>query len=243
MIRKISIVVKVLLTSTDEEGRPIEPDSDKVKVTVTVTENDQTNHSNRFPVVLLKRLSKCTIEKYTNPKSAVTENRPQHRYATRGKQQFSSKESTKNEPKPELKRKSELESAKLNIPKKQKVAKENVLPQTIELVENVNEICKPVTKISTENNIIAVLDYSLHEIVWGKIRGWPHWPAKITSIEGRRYEVIWFNDYRKSKLFRSQLFKFFKNYDEFSKLFDQKVGLETAAKEAVILLAHNANNK
>lgn len=246
LIRIISIVVKVFLISTDEEGRPIESDSDKVKVTVTVSDNEQTNRSNRFPVVRLKRLSKCTIEKYTNPKSAVTENRTQHRYATRARQQLSSKESessTKNIPIPKLKRKSDLESAKLNIPKKQKVAKESGLPQTIEIVENVNEICKQVTKTSTENNVIAAVDFSLHEIVWGKIRGWPHWPARITSIEGRRYEVQWFNDYRNSKLFRTQLFKFYKNYDEFSKLFDQKIGLETAAKEAVILLAHNANNK
>lgn len=89
------IAVKVFPTSTDEEGRPIEPDSNKVKVTVTVTENDQTNRSNRFPVVLLKRLPKCTIEKYTNPKTAITENRPQHRYATRATQQLSNKERLK----------------------------------------------------------------------------------------------------------------------------------------------------
>lgn len=39
----------------------------------------------------------------------------------------------------------------------------------------------------------------------GKIRGWPHWPAKVLRIERRRFEVEWFNDYRRTKLFRSQM--------------------------------------
>lgn len=83
---------------------------------------------------------------------------------------------------------------------KQKVTKENGLPPTIEIANHTNVICKQKTKTSTEMNgnyIVATLDFSLNEIVWGKIRGWPHWrphwPARITSIEGRRFEVQWFN--------------------------------------------------
>lgn len=250
----------------DEDEQPIDSDLNRIKVTVTESYDSYTN---RFPVVRLKRLSKHTIAKHTqniipkstdgsttthnhkNDETEVKEKRtiPQHSYTTRARKQCSSDDSkngTKNEPKLELKRKSDRESAKLTISKKQKVAKGNGLPQTVEITDHANEICEQATNTLTElneNNVVVALDYSLNEVVWGKIRGWPHWPARITSIEGRRFEIQWFNDYRKSKLFRTQLFKFYKNYDEFSKLFEQKVGLETAAKEAVIFLANAAKNE
>lgn len=52
-------------------------------------------------------------------------------------------------------------------------------------------------------------------------------------------EVIWFNDYRKTKLYRSQLFKFTPNIDEFAKKFKGTAGLETAAKEALYSYGQN----
>lgn len=233
-------------------------DVNKIKVTVTKS------YTKQIPVVRLKRLSKSTIAKYTqnsipksNDQSVATHNHKndktdiidkppvaQHSYATRARKQYLSDE-PKNNTKKTLtfnsKRRSDSGSATLTIAKKQKISEENCLPRTIETAD-ANEISQQNIKTSTVNNVVAVLEYSINEVVWGKIRGWPHWPARITSIEGRRFEVQWFNDYRKTKLFRTQLFKFYKHYDEFSKLFDSKIGLETAAKEAVILLAHKANN-
>lgn len=90
------------------------------------------------------------------------------------------------------------------------------------------------TQIDSSSNKIAVIEFKSGEIVWAKIRGWCHWPAKIEEVEGKQFVVRWFNDYRKTKVFRTQLFKFHANFDEFSKKFPNIIGLETAAKEAVI---------
>lgn len=233
------ILVKVFVTSTDEDGREIDSDLNKIKVTVSESRTDLYDlYTNRFPLVT--RLSKYTIEKYTQSIITTTHNHNNNKTETTANRNHSDLKSLLK-----TKRKSDLGSEELTIPKKQKLAKGNGLPQTIEKVD-ANEICTEKRKDSTEingNNVVSNLTYTLNEVVWGKIRGWPHWPARITSIEGRRYQVQWFNDYRNSKLFRTQLFKFYKNYDEFSKPFAQKVGLETAAKEAVLFLAHKANDK
>lgn len=231
----------MFVTSTDEDGREIDSDLNKIKVTVSESRTDlYDSYTNRFPLVRLTRLSKYTIEKYTQNIITTTHNHNNNKTETTANRNHSDLKSLLK-----TKRKSDLGSEALTIPKKQKLAKGNGLPQTIQKVD-ANEICTEKRKDSTEingNNVVSNLTYTLNEVVWGKIRGWPHWPARITSIEGRRYQVQWFNDYRNSKLFRAQLFKFYKNYDEFSKPFAQKVGLETAAKEAVIFLAHKANDK
>lgn len=46
--------------------------------------------------------------------------------------------------------------------------------------------------------------------------------------------VRWFNDYRVTKLYRTQLFKILNNFDQFAKKIPDTVGLETAAREALI---------
>lgn len=104
----------------------------------------------------------------------------------------------------------------------------------------------PETKIISKNAPIAKstaivrranVEFSVDEIVWGKLRGHSHWPCKIISIEQNRFVVTWFNDYRNSTLFRTQMFKFMPNFKEFAKKFSSSVALETAAKEALISLA------
>lgn len=85
------------------------------------------------------------------------------------------------------------------------------------------------------SNAIARIDFAIGEIVWAKIRGFSHWPAKIKSIPNdRMVVVVWFNDYRITKVYKTQIFKFLMNYDEFAKKFGKVVGLECAAKEALI---------
>lgn len=89
----------------------------------------------------------------------------------------------------------------------------------------------------SRTNVVALIDFMPGEVVWAKLRGHPMWPAKIDRIYGTKNqmtEVIWFNDYRRSKLLKSQLCKFHANFDEMSKHFEKHVGLETAAKEALI---------
>lgn len=53
--------------------------------------------------------------------------------------------------------------------------------------------------------------------------------------------VTWLNDYRVTKLYRTQIFKFLTHFDEFSKRFDDTVGLKTAAREGLICFGQ-ANN-
>lgn len=91
-------------------------------------------------------------------------------------------------------------------------------------------------------NVVAEL-YNINEVVWAKIKGSVPWPARITSISTtglKRYEVVWFNDYRKSRLFRSQIFKFYKHFSEYSKHFSKSIGVETAAKEALLYLSEKS---
>lgn len=93
-----------------------------------------------------------------------------------------------------------------------------------------------------KDRTVALPDFSVDDIVWAKLRGSPHWPARIVAIENGRFEIYWYNDYRKSKVNRSQLFKFHVNFDTFSKKGNSNVHLETAIKEALITLASKAKN-
>lgn len=91
-----------------------------------------------------------------------------------------------------------------------------------------------VTK-SDETQSVATLDYKIDEVVWAKIKGSPHWPAKITRINSNKMiTVYWFNDYRTTKLYKTQLFKFLINFELFVQKFDQHIGLKKAAHEALI---------
>lgn len=85
-----------------------------------------------------------------------------------------------------------------------------------------------------KNMVVMTLPFKIGEVVWGKIRGWPHWPAKIMRIYPQQYEVEWFNDFRRTKLYRSQIYKFAFNFDLFSEKFDTTVGLREAAEQAMI---------
>lgn len=76
--------------------------------------------------------------------------------------------------------------------------------------------------------------FQLNEIVWAKIKGWPAWLAKIVDFPSTKMAVvIWFNDNRKTKVYRTQLYKFLANYEQFSINFDKHIGLKTATREAL----------
>lgn len=94
-------------------------------------------------------------------------------------------------------------------------------------------------------SVVARIEYKIDEIVWAKIKGYPHWPARIKGFSGngRMVLVYWFNDYRTTKIYRTQLFKFLENFDEFAKKFDQTIGLKTAAQEALIIFGQRYANR
>lgn len=83
-------------------------------------------------------------------------------------------------------------------------------------------------------NVVACIDYKVGETVWAKIKGSPHWPAKIKALpSSTKAIVVWFNDYRITKIYKTQMYKFIIHFDQFSKQFDEKVGLRVAAEEAL----------
>lgn len=97
-----------------------------------------------------------------------------------------------------------------------------------------------VAKIA--NSTVAQIEFKIGEIVWARIKGFPAWPARIKSFPSNKMAVVyWFNDYRITKLYRTQMYKFLNNFDEFSKKFGDTVGLETAAREALICYGNDIN--
>lgn len=132
-------------------------------------------------------------------------------------------------------------------PKKQKLSQTTGLSNS-EIIPNSEKIpSSEQSDITNTNNTqtkkektvttVATLPFTVNETVWGKLRGSPHRPAKIIAIEGRRYEVRWYNDNeRTSKLFLSQIFKFRQHFAQFSVKFPSSIGLENAAKQALMHL-------
>lgn len=90
---------------------------------------------------------------------------------------------------------------------------------------------------------MALMPYAVGEVVWGKIRGWPHWPARIIRILPRLYEVEWFNDFRTTKLYRSQMLRFRPNFTVFVEKFDTTIGLREAAEQAMMYLVSGRRGK
>lgn len=106
----------------------------------------------------------------------------------------------------------------------------------------IGEASKSVENEKITNQPMAVSNefYRVGQVVWAKLRCFPSWPAKIERICGDKkqlIEIYWFNDYRRSKVFRSQIFDFHKHFAEFAVDFDKHIGLEMAAKEALIYIA------
>lgn len=102
-----------------------------------------------------------------------------------------------------------------------------------------------VTKVQISRQAtktVAVPGFVVGEIVWGRIKGWPTWPGKVKRLEPNKYEVIWFNDYRTSKLSKNQIYKFHTNFAEFSRDAHLKVGLSTAIREAFLYVGNSANS-
>lgn len=111
--------------------------------------------------------------------------------------------------------------------------------QSIDIVQNIAVVNNDETAVS----VLQVIDFSVGEVVWAKIKGYAHWPAKIKSFPtSRTAEVVWFNDYRTTKIFRTQLFKYLINFEKFSERFNDTVGLKKAAHEGLIYYGQTMNH-
>lgn len=121
---------------------------------------------------------------------------------------------------------------KLTTKESEQPSKKRKTNDRIESIKNDKESSVPPIP-----QTIARIEFRVGEVVWAKIKGSPHWPAKILTLHSnRRAEVVWFNDYRKTKIYQTQLFKFLIHFDEFAKKFNDTVGLKTAAQEGLMYL-------
>lgn len=108
-------------------------------------------------------------------------------------------------------------------------------PATIDSAQPSIEKCS-----SAEANVVARIDFAVGDVVWAKFKGFPHWPARITAFTSKlMVEVFWFNDYRRTRIYRTQLFTFLPHFEEFSLKFDDHIGLRTAAREAMIYFGNS----
>lgn len=104
------------------------------------------------------------------------------------------------------------------------------------VAEDVNSKANRSNRLAVANGIDnkLAIRFVISEIVWCKLSGFHHWPAKILRFEGKKIVVFWYNDYRQSSVFLSQLFPFEKYCLLFSK--NVSIALGTAIKEALIEL-------
>lgn len=178
------------------------------------------------PIVMAKRITRATSTKSKNiPSTALKSERVTRATSTKSKNIESTLLQTGNIVETSLKRKAD--SSEMKASKKRKVTKQY----------SVSLECDPSTSQKSNEKVetVAEIDFKIGEIVWAKIKGFPHWPAEIVTFHSNKMlEVVWFNDYRKTKLYKTQLFKFLTNFETFSTNFDNAVGLQTAAKEAMI---------
>lgn len=99
----------------------------------------------------------------------------------------------------------------------------------------IDSVAATISSPLVEDTTVAKIDFSINEVVWAKIRGYPAWPAKIKSFPNLKTAiVVWFNDYRTTKIYKTQLFKFLPFFDRNSVNFDKTIGLKKAAQEGLI---------
>lgn len=101
-------------------------------------------------------------------------------------------------------------------------AKSHPSNENTPIVQNADHRC--ITPKCEELAIVKP-DFTKNEIIWAKIRGSHHWPAKIDRIYTTprgliMLEIIWYNDYRRSKIHKTQAYKFLENFESFAVKFD-----------------------
>lgn len=109
---------------------------------------------------------------------------------------------------------------------------QSLAPQAID-VPMVTTVAKVGSSRPSGKEIVEI-EFSMGDIVWGKIKGFYNWPAKIVGFSEEKVTIRWFNDYRYSSVFKSQICKFEEHCITFSKKAKSSPALETAIKEALI---------
>lgn len=219
---------------------------DKNKIKISINKIDTVQQSNKKLVPRLRKLTLAEIKadvvgtEQRNDAIGTMKRRSEHGVMTRAKRRKienmnAEKSNYEEEINHEKKFYDEKNSPSTNM--------DNV--DTTGIATSINQNVNNDVGASPTNNVnigatCTTLDkplFAINEVVWGKLRGWPHWPAKVLSIVKRRFEVEWFNDYRRTKLYQSQMFKFVpSNFSVFAEKFPTTVGLEDAAAEAFVYM-------
>lgn len=121
----------------------------------------------------------------------------------------------------------------------------NISDGSRDIASTQNEAIANTHESNLDIKIIAQPQFRINEIVWAKLGHFPSWPCKIERLYGIRnqmVEVLWFNDFRRSKMHVAMIYKFFDKFQEFSKDADLRVGLNRAIKEAIIYEASRRFN-
>lgn len=257
-VKKIKVTLSCKLESFDSINKPRKIDIPKTnsnRKNTNVMTAAKSVGPNMNPVVRLKKLTneeKARILGESTRKNVVNETKiapsvfteykstDTFTYMTRHKRQQLAKKTAPStsvtnvtekviaKNKSISKRKNVVDSSQLNNSKKRKISTEGL---------TITEYIEPKTcdePVQAKPTTVAIPRFKINEVIWCKLKGHNCWPGKITSIENRKYEVFWFNDYRKSKVFQTQIFDFHSNYKKFSEKAASLIGLETAIKEAII---------
>lgn len=229
------ISVNVYLESVSVDGKPIDFNASRISVTVTT------------PVVRIKRLSEEDIAKIlriscndvTSKNRSKTNDLLNHIENEKMNSQLISNTVRCETEKPAKRLKVNFSNTCSEIQSDSQLPSSVICLQTeqpakrLKLSSTPNSSVVQNTDSQSAINTVAVVEFTPDEVVWAKLKGHPHWPAKIVRHENKKYEIFWFNDYRKSKVFRSQIFKFNQfNFEKFSKT--KKLGFEAALKEAIL---------
>lgn len=220
------ILVKIFFRSATVEydGEITDLKSSQIirNVSVQCTDDDDDELLRRYPrfmkaAVKLKRMTASDIDFWTKKPTFIENSRV---VTTSSKKTVSSKRKRNDET-----------GTTLPTTKKTKFTENKDFEDTVHGGKTTN-------KGAEEVKTICIIPFSVDEVIWDKIRGWPHWPCRILEIDTRRnrFKVYWFNDYRTTNLYRSQIFKFYANFDIFAEKFATTIGLKDAAREAMLYI-------
>lgn len=204
------------------------------------TDYTETEHQIKRVSVILRRLTKTDLEKagvYVSKPTTVNKTSDKENATASASTPASINIERNNDERAIVKRltKSDLEKAEVDV------WKPTTQNKTFDR-ENATASASTSASINIERiedeRAIAKPDFSSNEIIWGKMKGSTYWPAKIvkilTTVRGTiMYEIVWYNDYRKSKIYKTQAYKFLINFEKFAIKFDDVIGLKAAAFEAM----------
>lgn len=127
----------------------------------------------------------------------------------------------------------------------ERTSSENLTVAVVNTIETSDESStddKSIEANSTSSQILTIAKplWSIDDAIWAKIRGSCHWPARIIKILPKKQFIVeWFNDYRTTRVFASQIYKFAPNIFMFQEKFDLVAGLREAAEEATLHMLRN----